>query len=97
MLAVSACLLTTLTPIVLSQSASALNCVTPTESSYLDGSDSYTVQTFTNVANNCDWTVPAGVTSIGSVIVGGGDGAAKRLVLLCKGSEPATNNHGSAD
>lgn len=75
MLAVSACLLTTLTPIVLSQSASALNCVTPTESSYLDGSDTYTVQTFTNIANNCDWTVPAGVTSIGSVIVGGGGGA----------------------
>jgi len=75
MLVVSACLLTSLTPIVLSQSASALNCVTPTESSYVDGSNSYIVQTFTNIANNCDWTVPSGVTAIESVIVGGGGGA----------------------
>ena len=70
-----ACLFSTAMPITLHQNAQALNCVTPTESSYVDGSNSYIVQTFTNVANNCDWTVPAGVTSIESVIVGGGGGA----------------------
>jgi hypothetical protein len=74
-LAMSACLLTTVTPIFFSQSASALNCVTPTESNYVVGSDTYTVQTFTNVEANCDWTVPSRVTSIEAVIVGGGGGA----------------------
>ena len=62
-------------PIAMQQSAHALNCSTPTESTYVDGSDTYTVKTFTDVAANCDWTVPSGVTSIESVIVGGGGGA----------------------
>ena len=62
-------------PIAMQQSAHALNCSTPTESTYVDGSDTYTVKTFTDVAANCDWTVPSGVTSIETVIVGGGGGA----------------------
>jgi hypothetical protein len=72
---VFACLFSTIMPITMQQSAHALNCSTPTESTYVDGSDTYTVKTFTDVAANCDWTVPSGVTSIESVIVGGGGGA----------------------
>ena len=72
---VFACLFSTIMPIAIHQSAHALNCSTPTESTYVDGSDTYTVKTFTDVAANCDWTVPSGVTSIESVIVGGGGGA----------------------
>jgi len=62
-------------PIAMQQSAQALTCSTPTESTYVDGSDTYTVKTFTDVAANCDWTVPSGVTSVETVIVGGGGGA----------------------
>ena len=50
-------------------------CETPTQSSLNDSGTTYIVQTFTRIEVNCTWTVPAWVTSIEAVIVGGGGGA----------------------
>ena len=45
----------------------------PSTTSYTSGSTDYTVVTFNNVGV-CNWTVPAGVTSVDVLAVGGGGG-----------------------
>jgi hypothetical protein len=50
-------------------------CTTPTTTSLTETGTTYTVQTFTTVESNCTWTIPAAVTSIEVLVVGGGGGA----------------------
>ena len=69
---ICALLLTNLIPL---QSASAAACSTPTETTVIEGGITYSVRTFTTVSTNCTWSIPAGVTNIQLLIVGGGGGA----------------------
>lgn len=64
-----------LTGILPLNSASAVACTTPTQSSLTVSGVTYTVQTFTTVEANCTFTIPAGVISLELFVVGGGGGA----------------------
>ena len=57
------------------QSAAAAACSAPTETTVTEGGITYAVRTFTSVSTNCTWSIPAGVTNIQLLIVGGGGGA----------------------